>query len=64
MTQGKKYMGHKIGFYGFLTGIIGYVTILYLSKSFGSFLIYLGFILSFIGVAMTWISILMKNDSN
>jgi len=62
--QNKKNKGHKIGCYGFLTGIIGYLTIRYLSESFGSFLIYLGLILSFIGVAMTWVTVFTRNKSN
>ena len=62
--QSKKSKGHKIGFFGFLTGIIGYLTISYLSESFGFFLIYLGFVLSLCGIVMVWINILAKNDSN
>jgi uncharacterized membrane protein HdeD (DUF308 family) len=62
--QNKKNKGHKIGFFGFLTGIIGYLTISYLSESFGFFLIYLGFILSLCGVVMVWINMLARDKSN
>ena len=58
--QSKKSNSHKIGFFGLLSGLIGYVVILYLSESFGFFLVYVGFIMSFCSVAMVWFNILTK----
>lgn len=61
--QSKKSNSHKIGFFGLLTGLLGYLVILYLSESFGFFLVYVGFIISFCSVAMVWLNILAKRKS-
>jgi len=61
--QSKKSNSHKIGFFGLLTGLLGYLVILYLSESFGFFLVYVGFIISLCSVVMVWLNILTKRKS-
>lgn len=61
--QSEKSQSYKIGFFGLLIGIIGYLVILYFSESFGFFLLYVGFIMSLCSVAMVWMNLLTKQKS-